>query len=132
MANLIMILHEIQNRHGFVPRSASLLLSDLLEIPLARIYEVLTFYHYFKLVPPGKTRPHRVQRHGVLPEGIGRLLGELETRLGIRDGDTTEDRLFHNRDGALQSAVADVSSSDDRRWKDHVGTNSVLRMWSYN
>lgn len=95
VGNLIMILHEIQNRHGYVPRPASLLLSDLLEIPLARIYEVLTFYHYFKLVPPGKHDIIVCNGTACYLKGAGRLLGELETRLGIKDGDTTEDRLFH-------------------------------------
>ena len=85
------------------PRSASLLLSDLLEIPLARIYEFLTFYHYFKLVQPGKNTTSSCARHGVLPKGIGRLLGELETRLGIRDGRYTNGGpAFPYRDGALK------------------------------
>ncbi len=50
--NLILILHEIQNAHGYVPRESALLLSEKLKIPLARIYEVLTFYHYFRTEPP--------------------------------------------------------------------------------
>lgn len=52
--NLILILHAIQDRHGCVPRPAALLLSEGLGIPLARIYEVLTFYHYFSTTPPGE------------------------------------------------------------------------------
>lgn len=51
--NLILILHAIQNAHGYVPREAALLLSSRLSVPLARIYEVLTFYHYFRTAPPG-------------------------------------------------------------------------------
>ena len=51
--NLILILHAIQDAHGYVPRESALLLSERLEIPLARIYEVLTFYHYFRTAPPG-------------------------------------------------------------------------------
>jgi NADH:ubiquinone oxidoreductase subunit E len=52
--NLILILHAIQDKHGYVPRQAALLLSEGLGIELARIYEVLTFYHYFSTSPPGK------------------------------------------------------------------------------
>ncbi|MFZ5629052.1 MAG: NAD(P)H-dependent oxidoreductase subunit E [Spirochaetota bacterium] len=51
--NLILILHAIQNAHGYVPRESALLLSSRLSVPLARIYEVLTFYHYFRTAPPG-------------------------------------------------------------------------------
>lgn len=52
--NLILILHAIQNAHGYVPRESALLLSEKLQLPLARIYEVLTFYHYFRTAPPGE------------------------------------------------------------------------------
>ena len=36
--NLIMVLHQIQNRYGYVPREVSLVLSEVLGVPLARIY----------------------------------------------------------------------------------------------
>ncbi|MCX7848166.1 MAG: NAD(P)H-dependent oxidoreductase subunit E [bacterium] len=52
--NLIMILHALQHAVGYVPRAAALELSRMLDVPLARIYEVITFYNYFKLEPPGK------------------------------------------------------------------------------
>lgn len=93
--NLIMILHAIQNRHGFVPREVCLFLAEAMEIPMARIYEVLTFYHYFKLVAPGKHNLTVCNGTACYLKGAGRLLAELEKRLNIVDGETTEDRLFH-------------------------------------
>ena len=90
-----MILHEIQNRHGFVPREASLLLSGETGVPLARIYEVLTFYHYFRLVAQGKHNITVCNGTACYLKGAGRLLAELESRLGIKDNQTTEDRLIH-------------------------------------
>jgi NADH:ubiquinone oxidoreductase subunit E len=93
--NLIMILHEIQNRLGFVPREASLLLAEETGVPVARIYEVLTFYHYFKLVAPGKNNITLCNGTACYLKGIERILNEMERRLGIKDGETSEDRLFH-------------------------------------
>ncbi|MCH8474192.1 MAG: NAD(P)H-dependent oxidoreductase subunit E [Opitutales bacterium] len=93
--NLIMILHEIQNRHGYVPRASSLLLAREMNIPLARIYEVLTFYHYFRLVPQGDHNITVCNGTACYLKGSGRLLSELEKQLGIKDGETTEDRMFH-------------------------------------
>jgi NADH:ubiquinone oxidoreductase subunit E len=93
--NLIMILHEIQNHHGYVPRESSLLLSEKTGVPLARIYEVLTFYHYFRLVPQGRHSITVCNGTACYLKGSARLLGELESRLGIKDGETTEDRGFH-------------------------------------
>jgi NADH:ubiquinone oxidoreductase subunit E len=88
--NLIMILHEIQNHHGYVPREASLLLAEKTGVPLARIYEVLTFYHYFRLVPQGKHTITVCNGTACYLKGSARLLAELEGRLGIKEGQTTE------------------------------------------
>ncbi len=52
--NLIMVLHEIQKHYGFVPRNIAMFLAGELKIPLARIYEVITFYNYFRLEPPAE------------------------------------------------------------------------------
>lgn len=93
--NLIMILHEIQNHHGYVPREASLLLAERIGVPLARIYEVLTFYHYFRLVPQGKHNITVCNGTACYLKGSARLLAELESRLGIKEGETSEDRQFH-------------------------------------
>lgn len=93
--NLIMILHEIENAHGYVPREISMELSAELGVPLARIYEVLTFYHYFKLVPPGKHNVAVCNGTACYLKGAPQLLAELESQLGIKEGQTTEDREFH-------------------------------------
>lgn len=93
--NLIMMLHEIQNRIGFVPREATLLLAEETGVPVARVYEVLTFYHYFKLVAPGKNNIILCNGTACYLKGVERILNELERRLGIKDGETTKDRLFH-------------------------------------
>lgn len=52
--NLILALHAIENHFGYIPREAQAALAEKYEIPLARIYEVVTFYHYFRTKPTGK------------------------------------------------------------------------------
>lgn len=93
--NLIMILHDIQDRYGFVPREVSLELSQLIEIPLARIYEVITFYHYFKITPPGKHRIAVCMGTACYLKGAPGLLNELSNLLNISEGETTKDGIFH-------------------------------------
>jgi NADH-quinone oxidoreductase subunit E len=93
--NLIMILHSIENEHGYVPREISMALSSELGIPLARIYEVLTFYHYFKLVPPGAHSVAVCNGTACYLKGAPQLIEELEGILGIKEGETTPDRMFH-------------------------------------
>lgn len=93
--NLIMILHSIQDKHGYVPRELSMELADQLGISLARIYEVITFYHYFKLVPPGKHNIAVCVGTACYLKGSANILTEVERQLKIREGETTEDREFH-------------------------------------
>lgn len=93
--NLIMILHSIENEHGYMPREISMELASELGIPLARIYEVLTFYNYFKLVPPGKHSVAVCNGTACYLKGAPQLIEELERKLHIREGETTEDREFH-------------------------------------
>ncbi|MEX2044515.1 MAG: NAD(P)H-dependent oxidoreductase subunit E [Opitutus sp.] len=93
--NLIMILHAIQNQHGYVPREVAMELSRELGVKLARIYEVITFYHYFKLQPPGAHTVTVCNGTACYLKGSGELLNELRTQLGIAEGQTTADRQFH-------------------------------------
>lgn len=93
--NLIMILHAIQNQHGYVPREVAMELSRELGVKLARIYEVITFYHYFKLQPPGQHNITVCNGTACYLKGSAELLNEVRTQLGIGEGQTTPDRQFH-------------------------------------
>lgn len=92
--NLIMILHEIQNHHGYVPRELALELSGLLDVPLARIYEVITFYNYFKLYPPGKHKIAVCMGTACYLKGAPDILKEIKTILSVEEGKTTRDGNF--------------------------------------
>jgi len=93
--NLIMVLHAIQNHYGYVPREVSLVLSEILDVPLARIYEVITFYHFFRLNPPGKHTISVCMGTACYLKGGQELLAELEHLLCIKPGETTKDGQFH-------------------------------------
>jgi NADH-quinone oxidoreductase subunit E len=93
--NLVMILHEIQNHYGYVPRNVSFELSRILEVPMASIYEVLTFYNYFKLDPPGKHTISVCMGTACYLKGAPQVLKELKRILNVEEEQTTEDKLFH-------------------------------------
>jgi NADH-quinone oxidoreductase subunit E len=93
--NLIMILHEVQNLHGYIPRGLSLVLSRELNVPLARIYEVITFYNYFKLYPPAKHNISVCLGTACYLNGSPDILEEIKNILHIEDGETTPDGQFH-------------------------------------
>ncbi len=92
--NLIMILHKVQEEYGYVPREAALKLTELLDIPLAKVYGVLTFYHLFKLKKPGKYPIQVCMGTACYLKGGEDLLQEIETLLGVGVNQTSEDGLF--------------------------------------
>jgi len=90
-----MILHAIQNQHGYVPREVAMELSREVGVTLGRIYEVLTFYHYFKLVPPGKHNISVCLGTACYLKGAPALINEVKSQLKVEEGGTTEDHEFH-------------------------------------
>ncbi len=93
--NLIMVLHQIQNKFSYVPREISFEVAKRLHIPLARIYEVITFYHYFKLEPSGKNIISVCMGTACYLKGAPDLIAKLKDQLGIKPGETTPDKEFH-------------------------------------
>ncbi len=93
--NLIMILHDIQDAFGYIPEEVARRIARLLDIPLARIYEVLTFYHYFKLIQPGKYKISVCMGTACYLKGSQEILEELKTILDVEEGATTSDGLFY-------------------------------------
>lgn len=92
--NLIMILHKVQSEYGYIPMEVALELSKMLDVPLAKIYGVVTFYHFFRLKKPGKHKISVCLGTACYLKGGAELLKELEDELGIGVGETTEDGLF--------------------------------------
>lgn len=93
--SLIMALHEIQGVKGFVPWEDAMDLAVGMGIPLARIYEVLTFYNFFKLDAPGKAVISVCTGTACYLKGNDKVLEEFKKELGIGEGESTPDRMFH-------------------------------------
>jgi NADH-quinone oxidoreductase subunit E len=92
--SLIMILHKTQETFGYISRPAAEKLSRLTGIPLARIYGVITFYHFFKTTKPGKHKLSVCLGTACYLKGGQDLIEEARSILGIAEGAVTEDGLF--------------------------------------
>jgi NADH-quinone oxidoreductase subunit E len=92
--SLIMILHKTQETFGYISREAAGKLSELTGIPLARIYGVVTFYHFFKTSKPGKHRISVCLGTACYLKGGQDLMEETQKILHIKEGEVTEDGLF--------------------------------------
>jgi NADH-quinone oxidoreductase subunit E len=92
--NLIMILHRVQEEFGYIPRQAAMKVADLLDVPLAKIYGVVTFYHFFKLNKPGRHNIQVCMGTACYLKGGEDLIQELENLLGIGVNQVTDDGEF--------------------------------------
>jgi NADH-quinone oxidoreductase subunit E len=92
--NLIMVLHAVQEHYGYVPRQVAMKLAKELEIPLAKIYGVITFYHFFKTTKPGRNKMAVCMGTACYLKGAKDIIEETENLLDISVGETTEDGEF--------------------------------------
>jgi len=89
--DLIPILQEVQEKFGYLPREAMQKIAKFLSLPESTVYGVSTFYAQFKFVPTGKRIIKVCRGTACHVRGAGRILGEIERKLGIKPGETTDD-----------------------------------------
>jgi NADH-quinone oxidoreductase subunit E len=92
--SLIMMLHRIQEEFSFIPREAAEKLSRSIGLPLAKIYGVITFYHYFKTTKPGKHKLAICLGTACYLKGSQDLIDEAQSILSIKGEEVTDDGLF--------------------------------------
>jgi NADH-quinone oxidoreductase subunit E len=92
--SLIMMLHRIQEEFTYIPREAAEKLSRSVGLPLAKIYGVITFYHYFKTSKPGKHRLAICLGTACYLKGAQDLIDESRAILNIKGDEVTDDGLF--------------------------------------
>ena len=92
--NLIMVLHQVQQTYGYIPRNIAIEISQMLEVPLAKIYGVVTFYNFFKLQKAGKYIVQVCLGTACYLRGGDDLIKEFEKQLGVGVNATTADGLF--------------------------------------
>ncbi len=92
--NLIMVLHKVQQNFGYIPREVAFEVADLLEVPLAKIYGVITFYNFFKLKKPGRNNIQVCMGTACYLKGGEDLIRELEGILGVGLNTVTPDGEF--------------------------------------
>ncbi|NLN97768.1 MAG: NADH-quinone oxidoreductase subunit NuoE [Eubacteriaceae bacterium] len=92
--NLISILQKIQEEEGYISVATMDTVSQILEIPVAKIYGVVTFYSQFRLKPVGKYLIMLCQGTACHVNGSAGIEETITEYLKIKDGETTADGLF--------------------------------------
>jgi len=91
---LMMVLEAIQSEYGYIPLEVQELVSSLMNIPVAEIYGVVTFYSFFSLTPKGKYVIGVCLGTACYVKGSQLVMDKFSELLGIKPGETTEDGLF--------------------------------------
>ncbi len=91
---LMPLLQEIQEEHGYLPVDALERVSEHLNVPLAVIHGVVSFYSQFSLTPRGRHIIKACMGTACHVRGMGGVLDEVQSALGIRDRQTTPDGVF--------------------------------------
>ncbi len=93
-SRLIAILNDIQEKYGYIPKHAQMVISEELSIPMAEIYGVITFYSRFTLAPKGKYNISICLGTACYVKGSQKLLDRAKERLKIEPGQVTPDGKF--------------------------------------
>ena len=91
---LIPILQEAQEQFRYLPSEVMIEIAQFLGIPESAVFGVCTFYAQFKLVPSGRQIVRVCRGTACHVRGGARVLREVEKRLSIKQGETTEDMEY--------------------------------------
>lgn len=93
-SNLIQILNDVQNYYGYIPEKAQKAISEYLNLPMAEVYGVITFYSRFTLKPKGKNHIAICLGTACFVKGSERILDRAKERLHIDVGETSKDGKY--------------------------------------
>ena len=88
------MLHFIQEREGLITPESEKDIADYLGIPVARVHEVVSFYHLFHQTRKGKCHFSICQTTSCSLLGAEEMIEHLKKRLEINPGETTPDGRF--------------------------------------
>jgi NADH-quinone oxidoreductase subunit E len=91
---LIQVLQDVHRAYNYLPCDVLEKVADALDVPLAKVFSVSTFYKAFSLEPQGDTIVKVCMGTACHIRGAGQLVEELERQLGIGPDETTEDLKF--------------------------------------
>jgi len=93
-AGLLPILHLVQAEFGWISPQAMDKIAGYLGIQHVEVYEVATFYSMYLLRPQGKYLLEVCRTGPCCLNGAEKLMGYIETKLGVKEGEVTPDGLF--------------------------------------
>lgn len=91
---LIPVLQKAQEIYGYLPIEVLKEISGDLQIPLSKVYGVVTFYAQFHLNPRGRNIVRVCLGTACHVRGGAKISEAVTKAIGIKDGETTEDLRY--------------------------------------
>lgn len=104
--DIIPLLQRLQDAYGYLPREVVLEVCERTGLPASRVFGVATFYEQFHLEPHGRHTVRVCRGTACHVRGGRKVLNAVKRRLGIDDGETTEDMQFSLETVACLGACA--------------------------
>ncbi len=91
---LINVLHKTQSTFGYLPAEIQEVIANELNLSIAKVYGVVTFYSFFTMIPKGRFPISICTGTACYVRGAEKVLEEFKKELKIEVGETSEDGKF--------------------------------------
>jgi len=92
--SLMPILQKAQEIYGYLPIEVQTIISNVMNVPLEKIYGVVTFYSQFTLSPKGKYKVSVCLGTACYVKGSGDIFNKIQEKLGIAGGECSPDGKY--------------------------------------
>ena len=90
----INVLHKVQGEFGYLPAEVQEVIAQELNVSVAQIYGIVTFYSFFTMTPKGEFPISVCMGTACYVSGAEKVLDEFKRELKIGVGETTPDGKF--------------------------------------
>ncbi|MCL2417353.1 MAG: NAD(P)H-dependent oxidoreductase subunit E [Bacteroidales bacterium] len=91
---VISVLHKVQGTFGYLPAEIQDIVAKEMNLSLAHIYGIVTFYSFFTMTPKGEFPISICTGTACYVRGAEKVLEEFKKQLNIGVGETTPDGKF--------------------------------------
>ncbi|MEA3505339.1 MAG: NADH-quinone oxidoreductase subunit NuoE [Bacteroidota bacterium] len=91
---LINVLHKTQETFGYLPGEIQEVIAHNLNISIAKVYGVVTFYSFFTMTPKGRYPISICTGTACYVRGAEKVLEEFQKELNLKIGETSQDGKY--------------------------------------
>jgi len=92
--HLVTVLHKAQSLFGYLPREVQEFVADQMDVSLAKVYGVVSFYTFFTMVPKGKYPISICMGTACFVKGAEKVVDAFKNQLDVSVGEVTKDGKF--------------------------------------